>query len=76
MKNLGGWEIHDFYCKDTDELLDIMGHILPINDTKEHQLNEACSCKPVHDIDIAPQYWVHNSFDGREKYEQNLRKVN
>lgn len=41
-------------------------HVVPINDTKEHDESMACHCRP----EIQPQEGnyviVHNAFDGRE----------
>lgn len=45
-------------------------HVLPINDLKEHDKNKNCWCRPNVDGDVV----VHNSMDGREKYETGERK--
>lgn len=44
-------------------------HILPINDIKEHQELSTCECGPRIEFENGEMIIVHNSFDGREKYE-------
>ncbi len=47
-------------------------HVLPINDSKEHEESEICSCKPeikTHSKDgteFGSWMIIHNAFDGRE----------
>ncbi len=41
-------------------------HIIPIDDIKEHVSLPTCHCNPQ----LKDGVWVHNSFDGREVYEQ------
>ncbi len=44
-------------------------HCYPVDDLREHVLEGGtCWCNPVPDAD-EPTVWVHNSMDGREKYE-------
>lgn len=53
-------------------------HIYPLNDLKEHETNgENCWCEPTEE-EIANNglLIIHNSADGRELYEQGIRKVN
>jgi len=64
--DLGGWELSE-----KDDRGDI--HCVPINDTKEH-IAEHCECCPVRDPEL-PMLWVHNSFDGREAFEEGRRKL-
>lgn len=49
-------------------------HCLPINDLKPHELdqNGTCWCHPTESPDVA-DYWIHNSLDGREKYEEGQK---
>ena len=50
-------------------------HVYPINDLKEHTLDEFCECNPEwHEEGM----WVHNSFDGREHIERlsDMDKLN
>lgn len=42
-------------------------HLVPINDLGPHRLCEHCACEPVEDTQ-APDYWVHNAYDQRERY--------
>lgn len=55
---------HD--CKDS--------HVIPMNDLREHEFSEECWCKPVEDDDCINVY-VHNSLDGREKFETGERQT-
>ena len=52
-------------------------HLVPINDTHLH-LDEGCPCQPVlvnKEIDdVEVQWWEHNSYDGREAFEDGERK--
>ena len=41
-------------------------HMLPTWDIRKHWLDDQCDCEPVLD---AGGRMVHNSFDGRERYE-------
>lgn len=52
-----------------------MIHVVPINDLEEHSDDTTCKCNPV--VEVHEEILViHNSFDGREKIEQLLEKVN
>lgn len=64
--NLGGWAISD-----PDERGEL--HCVPVNDLKGHS-GEDCDCHPKRDEE-APNLWLHNSFDGREKYETGEMKL-
>lgn len=46
-------------------------HIIPSNDLREHDTDIRCWCRPVEDDEGVI---VHNSMDGREKYETGMRK--
>lgn len=41
-------------------------HVVPVNDTHEHDLTLNCWCKPKVDDGVV----IHNSFDGRELFER------
>lgn len=64
-RNLGGWEV-----KRTERGA---FHLLPVNDERPHD-PQNCPCCPEYDDE--GQVWVHNSYDGREAYEELQRKVN
>ena len=40
-------------------------HVVPVNDLRDHVTSVDCWCCPIDDDGII----VHNSLDGREKYE-------
>jgi hypothetical protein len=46
-------------------------HVVPCGDLKRHQLDRTCWCKPCQDEELG--FWVHNSADGREKYEEGAK---
>ena len=46
-------------------------HVLPYKDIQEHTTNEWCPCKP----ELIKGVYVHNSFDGREKIEVQLKEI-
>lgn len=48
-----------------------MWHVIPINDLKEHIDSEDCWCGPWPSDD-EPNVIVHNSLDGREKFENTI----
>lgn len=45
-------------------------HIVPINDLKEHEETSTCECCPRVEFENGEMIIIHNSFDGREKYEE------
>ncbi len=49
-------------------------HVYPLDDLREHELytHTGCWCRPVMDEDGVI---VHNSMDGREKFETGERKM-
>lgn len=50
-------------------------HVYPLNDLKEHQTDgRQCWCNPT--IEECGYLIIHNSADGREDYENGIRKFN
>ena len=47
-------------------------HAVPRDDIEEHRYSSQCSCRP--DKDNKTMQITHNSFDGREAYEEGLRE--
>ena len=47
-------------------------HVIPLNDTRKHQLSAHCWCQPLNDDEF--DVFIHNSADGREKFETGERK--
>jgi hypothetical protein len=46
-------------------------HILPLNDLKEHTESDDCGCKPrVEYVGEGEKLVIHNSYDGREFWEE------
>jgi ascorbate-specific PTS system EIIC-type component UlaA len=45
-------------------------HILPINDLKEHEELSTCACNPKMLTENGEMIFVHNSYDGRELFEE------
>ena len=43
-------------------------HVLPVDDTVEHIETQKCWCKPR--VEENGQIIIHNSFDGREDFEE------
>lgn len=48
-------------------------HVVPLNDCGEHEFKTTCPCHPVFDDEDG--FWTHNSFDGREAFENGDRKL-
>lgn len=47
-----------------------MIHVYPINDLKDHSLEDTqCDCDPRVIFEYAEIIVVHNSYDGREAFE-------
>jgi hypothetical protein len=48
-------------------------HVIPIDDLADHDIGDkvTCFCDPQVDED---GLYIHNSFDGREDYEEGKRK--
>lgn len=53
---------------------DFVSHVIPINDLREHLIDKDCWCHPEEDDDTDGQMYMHNSADGREKFESGERK--
>jgi hypothetical protein len=52
-------------------------HVLPINDTNEHEESSACECQPELQMqENGNMLIIHNSFDGREIIEELLDELN
>lgn len=47
-------------------------HVIPVNDLREHSTDKPCWCRPKED---EHGVIVHNSMDGREKFETGERKL-
>ena len=56
---------------------DNVWHVVPVGDLREHSCDrEECWCRPrVEDGDFFGYVVVHNSVDGREKYETGERRL-
>lgn len=67
--NSGGWTN---YSVTRDNIIgkEISIHLVPNDDYRPHDLDESCWCKPVEE---EPSYFLHNSLDGREAYEEGRR---
>jgi hypothetical protein len=61
--NVGGWELS--WPKGEGAVRYGFVDVIPLDDLKEHVYGETCPCKPVDEEGA----WIHNAFDGREKYE-------
>jgi hypothetical protein len=63
----------EYYYDNEGEIIGDM-HVVPIDDDEEHELIRTCHCKPtVTAIDDMTLMIIHNSFDGREAYEEAMR---
>jgi len=50
---------------------DMIYHILPVNDLKDHIDKSTCECIPtVKVIETGDMIVIHNSYDGREIVEE------
>ena len=47
-------------------------HIIPENNFRDHDESSDCWCKPKSDE--GDRLFIHNSMDGREKFETGERK--
>jgi len=67
------WATYDF---NEDEEQDAY-HIVPLDDDHEHTLSRECECKPqAQAVDEISTLIIHNSFDGREAYEEAMSIIN
>ena len=48
-------------------------HVYPVDDLREHELSEACWCRPTKTDD---GIFCHNALDQRERYETGELKLN
>jgi len=46
-------------------------HVIPENDSHEHETTMDCFCEPVLKDGVV----VHNSYDGREYFEGDIKDV-
>lgn len=51
-----------------------VAHVVPVEDTFEHELDITCWCQPEIDIED-DRVLIHNSHDQRELYETGIRKL-
>lgn len=53
-------------------------HIIPTNDTAEHQEDSTCECEPRMDeiIETGDILIIHNAYDGREAVEIAMDIIN
>jgi hypothetical protein len=49
-------------------------HVYPRQDLSIHILHHSCPCKPELVEMDGVEFYCHNAFDGREKYETKERK--
>jgi hypothetical protein len=59
------WKLVKFCCAERV----VRMHLVPNADLREHELGEACWCKPEEDDESEVPFWVHNSADNRERFE-------
>lgn len=48
----------------------IIRNVFPTNDTHPHVESTDCWCKPKWDEETGEHILIHNSFDGREIFEE------
>lgn len=46
-------------------------HVVPTYDLKPHYVDEDCWCEP---LEVTPGCFEHNAADGREDFENGVRK--
>lgn len=51
-----------------------VAHIVPMNDTRTHELSNECWCNP--ELDHEYRTVTHHSADNRESYENKTRLLN
>lgn len=64
-----GWEHYGTTFQPVDAALIELTHVVPCGDTRLHTLCHSCWCEPSVDLDD-PFTCIHNSHDGREKFER------
>lgn len=50
-------------------------HVIPINDKKPHIEKRYCKCSPKLIYQDGVAIYVHNSYDGREVFEQAAAQI-
>jgi len=45
-------------------------HVMPVDDSKEHICSPKCPCNPSVEVEGANLVYIHNSWDGREYFEE------
>lgn len=63
------WKLEGF----VSEAGNLVQHIVPVDDLREHVLMSSCWCSP--NIDPEDFLAIHNSADEREKFERGERKT-
>ena len=63
---IAGWGIYE--STDREEF-----NIIPENDLRMHLYGDLCRCRPTKTIEDGVATFVHNSYDGREKYETGAK---
>lgn len=61
------WGLHKMLQKNE-------GHVIPLNDLREHELDKKCWCRPTEDLEY-PELYMHHSADGREAFEEGRRQT-
>lgn len=49
-------------------------HVVPMDDTGEHQTHMKCWCEPQIMVAKQGYFFTHNAGDGRENYEWDSKK--
>jgi len=62
------------YCWTVTDCGKLGLHMFPLGDTRDH-LDKNCPCGAAQSDPEIPDMWIHNSFDGREAFEEGERKV-
>lgn len=67
------WGVYEYNEDDEDYTY----HVVPLDDEHEHMLSRQCECVPrAKAVDDMSIIIVHNSFDGREAYEEAMGIIN
>jgi hypothetical protein len=62
------WDSKLWCTEELDEDGDI--HVYPLDDRREHTLDNLCPCRPFLEIDSFRHIYIHNSWDFREIVEE------
>lgn len=57
--------MNDRWCFEEWQII----HVLPVNDTTEHEETTECKCRPIIKTEGESMIVIHNSYDGREGLE-------